>query len=138
MAKYLSGAIIRSAHEIGRDFAGWRKILSLTAAQVADRADIRRDTLRKLEHCDPTVSFRREARKPWHHPGRAVPQDRRGPRVGLPHVVRQRRANFAPVAHILDELGITCWAASRTDATEIGLIMTQSLLIEFIEINRNL
>ncbi|TFB82370.1 XRE family transcriptional regulator [Cryobacterium luteum] len=42
---------------MGRDFTGWRKVLGLTAAQVADRADITRDTLRKLEHGDPTVSF---------------------------------------------------------------------------------
>ncbi|TFD60526.1 helix-turn-helix domain-containing protein [Cryobacterium sp. Hh38] len=53
----MPSAIIRSAREIGLDFAGWRKILGLTAAQVADRADITRDTLRKLEHGDPTVSF---------------------------------------------------------------------------------
>lgn len=53
----LPAAILRSAREIGEDFAGWRKILGLTAQQVADRADITRDTLRKLEHGDPTVSF---------------------------------------------------------------------------------
>ncbi|MEB0276354.1 helix-turn-helix domain-containing protein [Cryobacterium sp. 5B3] len=53
----MSGTIIRSAHEISLDFTGWRKVLGLTAAQVADRADITRDTLRKLEHGDPTVSF---------------------------------------------------------------------------------
>lgn len=57
MATELPAVILRSAHEIGQDFAGWRKILGLTAAQVADRADITRDTLRKLEHGDPTVSF---------------------------------------------------------------------------------
>ncbi|WP_105034931.1 helix-turn-helix domain-containing protein [Cryobacterium aureum] len=57
MVTELPSAIIRSAREIGLNFAGWRKILGLTAAQVADRADITRDTLRKLEHGDPTVSF---------------------------------------------------------------------------------
>ncbi|MFZ4892917.1 helix-turn-helix domain-containing protein [Plantibacter sp. Mn2098] len=46
-----------AAATIGEDFAGWRKILGLTAAQVAERADITRDTLRKLEHGDPSVSF---------------------------------------------------------------------------------
>ena len=50
-------AVLRAAREVGLDFAGWRKILGLTAAQVADRADITRDTLRKLEHGDPSVSF---------------------------------------------------------------------------------
>ena len=53
----LPGVIQRSAREIGADFAGWRKVLGLTAAQVADRADVTRGTLRKLEHGDPTVSF---------------------------------------------------------------------------------
>ncbi|UAJ81626.1 helix-turn-helix domain-containing protein [Leifsonia sp. ZF2019] len=48
---------MRAAKEIGDDFAGWRKILGLTAQQVAERADITRDTLRKLEHGDPTVGF---------------------------------------------------------------------------------
>ena len=56
-ASELPSAILRSASEIGNDFAGWRKILGLTAAQVAERADITRDTLRKLEHGDPTVGF---------------------------------------------------------------------------------
>jgi transcriptional regulator with XRE-family HTH domain len=57
MAAKLPTAILRSAREIGEDYAGWRKILGLTAEQVADRADITRETLRKLEHGDPTVSF---------------------------------------------------------------------------------
>jgi len=50
-------AVLRAAREVGLDFTGWRKILGLTAAQVADRADITRDTLRKVEHGDPSVSF---------------------------------------------------------------------------------
>lgn len=49
--------VLRAAKEIGDDFAGWRKILGLTAEQVAERAGITRDTLRKLEHGDPTVGF---------------------------------------------------------------------------------
>lgn len=49
--------IERSARQIGTDIAGWRKVLGLTAAQVADRADISRDTLRKVEHGDPSVGF---------------------------------------------------------------------------------
>jgi transcriptional regulator with XRE-family HTH domain len=49
--------VLRAAKEIGEDFAGWRKILGLTAEQVAERADVTRDTLRKLEHGDPTVGF---------------------------------------------------------------------------------
>lgn len=53
----LPPAVTRSARAIGEDFAGWRKILGLTAEQVADRADITRATLRKLEHGDPSVGF---------------------------------------------------------------------------------
>jgi transcriptional regulator with XRE-family HTH domain len=49
--------VLRAAREIGEDFAGWRKILGLTTEQVAERADVTRDTLRKLEHGDPTVGF---------------------------------------------------------------------------------
>lgn len=49
--------VLRAAKEIGDDFAGWRKILGLTTQQVADRAGITRDTLRKLEHGDPSVGF---------------------------------------------------------------------------------
>lgn len=47
----------RAAEEIGDDFAAWRKILGLTAEQVAERADISRGTLRRLEHGDPAVGF---------------------------------------------------------------------------------
>ncbi|MWB97890.1 helix-turn-helix domain-containing protein [Agromyces seonyuensis] len=57
MVSELPAVILRSAREIGQDFVGWRKILGLTAAQVADRADVTRATLRKLEHGDPSVSF---------------------------------------------------------------------------------
>nr|WP_209706734.1 helix-turn-helix transcriptional regulator [Leucobacter exalbidus] len=37
---------------------GWYMILGLTAQQVAERAGITRDTLRKIETGDPGVSFR--------------------------------------------------------------------------------
>lgn len=49
--------VLRAARQIGEDFAGWRKVLGLSAQQVAERADVTRDTLRKLEHGDPTVGF---------------------------------------------------------------------------------
>jgi len=57
MVSQQPATVLRAAKEMGDDFAGWRKILSLTAQQVAERADITRDTLRKLEHGDPTVGF---------------------------------------------------------------------------------
>ena len=36
---------------------GWRMVLGLTAQQVAERADITRDTLRRIESGDPRVGF---------------------------------------------------------------------------------
>jgi len=57
VAKRRPPAIERAAAEMGEYFTAWRKVLGLTAAQVADRANVSRTTLRKLEHGDPTVSF---------------------------------------------------------------------------------
>jgi transcriptional regulator with XRE-family HTH domain len=45
----------------GEHVRGWRMVLGLTAQQVAERADITRDTLRKIETGDPSVSFRNVA-----------------------------------------------------------------------------
>lgn len=47
----------RGAAEIGRHLLTWRKLSNLTAAQVAERADVTRTTLRRLEHGDPGVGF---------------------------------------------------------------------------------
>lgn len=57
MTADLPTAVRASAIEIGADLAGWRKVLGLTAEQVADRAGVTRVTLRKVEHGDPTVGF---------------------------------------------------------------------------------
>lgn len=45
----------------GEHVRGWRMVLGLTAQQVAERADITRDTLRKIETGDPGVNFRNVA-----------------------------------------------------------------------------
>lgn len=50
--------IERQLGEFGAHVKGWRMVLGLTAQQVAERADITRDTLRKIERGDPGVSFR--------------------------------------------------------------------------------
>lgn len=50
--------IDRQMTEFGEHVRGWRMVLGLTAQQVAERADITRDTLRKIERGDPGVSFR--------------------------------------------------------------------------------
>lgn len=44
--------------ELGAHVRGWRMVLGLTAQQVAERADITRDTLRKIETGDAGVNFR--------------------------------------------------------------------------------
>jgi transcriptional regulator with XRE-family HTH domain len=46
-----------AAGEIGQQLATWRKLLGLTAEQVADRAGIARGTLQRLEHGDLGVGF---------------------------------------------------------------------------------
>lgn len=49
--------IDRELTQFGEHIRGWRMVLGLTAQQVAERADITRDTLRKIEHGDPGVGF---------------------------------------------------------------------------------
>lgn len=53
--------IDRQMTEFGAHVRGWRMVLGLTAQQVAERAGITRDTLRKIETGDPSVSFRNVA-----------------------------------------------------------------------------
>lgn len=43
----------KSAAELGEHLASWRKLLNLTAQQVAERAGISRQTLSRLENGDP-------------------------------------------------------------------------------------
>jgi transcriptional regulator with XRE-family HTH domain len=52
-----SPQVLSAAHDIGEYLTDWRKLLGLTAEQVADRAGIARGTLRRIEHGDPSVSF---------------------------------------------------------------------------------
>ena len=47
----------RASTDIGSQLALWRRMQNLTAQQVAERADISRDTLRRLEHGDPGVTL---------------------------------------------------------------------------------
>ncbi len=53
--------IERELREIGESVRGWRMVLGVTAQQVCERANISRDTLRKIEKGDATVSFRNVA-----------------------------------------------------------------------------
>lgn len=49
--------IDRQIADFGEHVRGWRMVLGLTAQQVAERAGITRDTLRKIESGNPNVSF---------------------------------------------------------------------------------
>ncbi len=49
--------IDRQIADFGGHVRGWRMVLGLTAQQVAERAEITRDTLRKIESGNPNVSF---------------------------------------------------------------------------------
>lgn len=53
--------IDRQVADFGEHVRGWRMVLGLTAQQVAERADITRDTLRKIESGNPGVSFQNVA-----------------------------------------------------------------------------
>jgi len=52
-----SRRVVDAARDIGEQLVVWRKILGLTASQVADRAGIARGTLARIEHGDPGVSL---------------------------------------------------------------------------------
>ena len=47
----------RAGQDIGGQLAVWRTLQDLTAQQVAERAGISRDTLRRLEHGEVGVSL---------------------------------------------------------------------------------
>ena len=49
--------IDRELTAFGEHVRGWRMVLGLTGQQVAERAGIRRDTLRKIEVGEPGVGF---------------------------------------------------------------------------------
>jgi transcriptional regulator with XRE-family HTH domain len=56
-AKATPVRVLRAGADIGGQLAAWRKIQNLTAQQVAERANISRDTLRRLEHGEVGVSL---------------------------------------------------------------------------------
>jgi transcriptional regulator with XRE-family HTH domain len=49
--------ITRALRDIGGDLAVWRKLRGLTQAQLADRADVARTTVLRLEQGDGSVSL---------------------------------------------------------------------------------
>jgi transcriptional regulator with XRE-family HTH domain len=46
----------RALRSVGEDVVTWRKLRGLTQAQVADRADVARNTLNRLERGDGGIS----------------------------------------------------------------------------------
>ncbi|MDR1413278.1 MAG: helix-turn-helix domain-containing protein [Actinomycetes bacterium] len=57
MVRPPSGKVVRAGHQIGEQLTTWRKLLGLTAAQVADRAGIARSTLARVEKGEGGVNF---------------------------------------------------------------------------------
>ena len=53
----MSASTQRTAVELGQHLCTWRKLLGLTAQQVAERAGITRQTLARLEHGHATVGL---------------------------------------------------------------------------------
>ena len=52
-----SRSVSRSARTLGEYLAVWRKLRELTMEQVAERANISRSTLYRIEHGNANVSF---------------------------------------------------------------------------------
>lgn len=50
-------ALARALRDVGASVAVWRKLRGLTQAQLADRADIGRGTVQRLERGDGAVSL---------------------------------------------------------------------------------
>jgi transcriptional regulator with XRE-family HTH domain len=49
-------AVVRSLRQLGTHVATWRKLQRLTAAQLAERAGVSKDTLRSIEQGKGTAS----------------------------------------------------------------------------------
>jgi transcriptional regulator with XRE-family HTH domain len=49
-------AVRRAERELAEHVLTWRKLRGLTQAQVADRADVSRDTVQRLENAESSVS----------------------------------------------------------------------------------
>lgn len=57
MARPTPPKVTQAASDIGEQLAAWRKLLGLTAQQVAERAGVSRGTVSKVENGDVGVSF---------------------------------------------------------------------------------
>jgi transcriptional regulator with XRE-family HTH domain len=57
MSRPVSLRVTTAARSIGEQLVAWRKLQGLTTVQVADRAGISRNTLRRIETGDAGVSL---------------------------------------------------------------------------------
>ncbi|MFB2554265.1 helix-turn-helix domain-containing protein [Herbiconiux liangxiaofengii] len=57
MSRPLPIRVSAAAVEMGEHLTAWRKLQTLTAAELAERAGISRSTMSKIEHGDPGVSI---------------------------------------------------------------------------------
>jgi transcriptional regulator with XRE-family HTH domain len=58
MVVRISDKTLQTALNVGESLSTWRKLYGLKLNQVAQRAGVSENTLRKLEKGDPSVSFR--------------------------------------------------------------------------------
>lgn len=56
-ARSLPPAIGRALRDAGEDVTTWRKLRNLTQAQLAERADVGVNTLRRVEHGDGGITL---------------------------------------------------------------------------------
>ncbi len=56
-ARSLPPAIDRALRDAGKHVVAWRKLRNLTQAQLAERADVGVNTLRRLEHGDGGITL---------------------------------------------------------------------------------
>jgi transcriptional regulator with XRE-family HTH domain len=56
-ARVVPASVRRALHDVADDVGAWRKLRGLTQAQLADRSDVSRDTVVRLESGDGGVSL---------------------------------------------------------------------------------
>ena len=54
---HISPVIAKSSERIGGHLSTWRRIEGITAHELAERAGVSVDTIRRLEHGDPSVGL---------------------------------------------------------------------------------
>lgn len=57
MKKRIPYSIVNTATEIGKNIATWRKMFNMTQAELAERCQVSRETISRLENGDGSVSL---------------------------------------------------------------------------------